>query len=73
MMFPKTKHKKRKYLCMHCLQCFSTKEILTKHKENCIFINGEQAIMMPEKGKNILQFKNHHRQMPVPFVIYVDF
>ena len=36
-------------------------------------INGEQAIRMPEKGKNILQFKNHHKQMKVPFVIYADF
>ena len=36
-------------------------------------INGEQAIRMPPKGKNILQFQNHHMQMPVPFVIYADF
>lgn len=50
-----------------------TEEILTKHQENCMVINGEQAIRMPEKGKNILQFKNHHKQMKVPFVIYADF
>ena len=28
---------------------------------------------MPQKGKNTLQFQNHHRQMQVPFVIYADF
>ena len=27
-------------------------------------INGEQAIRMPQKGKNTLQYQNHHRQMP---------
>ena len=36
-------------------------------------INGEQAIRMPHRGKNILQLQNHHNQMPVPIVIYADF
>ena len=72
LMYNKTKHKVRKHFYMHCLQCFSTEEILTKHKENCLVINREQAIRMPQKGKNILQFQNHHKQMPVPFVIYAD-
>ena len=58
---------------MHHLQCFSSKDILTKHKSNCMVINGEQAIRMPQKGKNTLQFQNYHKQMPVPIVIYADF
>ena len=28
---------------------------------------------MPEKKNNILKFTNHHKQLPVPFVIYADF
>jgi len=28
---------------------------------------------MPEEGKNILKFANHHKQMRVPFIIYADF
>ena len=36
-------------------------------------INGEQAIRMPQKGKNTLEFRNFHKQMPVPFVIYANF
>lgn len=28
---------------------------------------------MPSKDSNILRFKNFHRQLPVPFVIYADF
>ena len=73
LMFNKTKHEHRKYFRMHCLQCFCSKDILSKHKTNCMVINGEQAIRMPEKGKNTLKFQNYHKQMPVPFVIYADF
>ena len=71
-MFNQTKHEHRKYFCMYCLQCFSREDVLTEHKNNCISINGKQAINMPEKGDKVY-FKNHHKQLPVPFVIYADF
>ena len=71
-MFNQTKHEQRKYFCMYCLQCFSREDVLTEHKNNCISINGKQAINMPEKGDKVY-FKNHHKQLPVPFVIYADF
>ena len=58
---------------MHCLQCFSSERILNNHKENCIQVNGTQAIKMPDKDNNILKFNNFHKQQPVPFVIYADF
>ena len=32
-MFHKTKNKKQKYFYKSCLQCFSSKNVLTKHKE----------------------------------------
>ena len=72
MMYNKTKEKERKHFCMYCLQCFSTDEILTKHKSNCMVINGEQAIRMPKEG-SIVQFRTYHKQMPAPSVIYADF
>ena len=71
-MYNQTKHEHRKYFCMHCLQCFSQEDVLTEHKNNCILINGKQAIQMPEKG-HIVNFKNYYKQLPVPFVIYADF
>ena len=71
-MFNQTKHEHRKHFCMHCLQCFSREDVLTEHKNNCISINGEQAIKMPKKGDKVY-FKNHHKQLSVPFVIYSDF
>ena len=69
MMYNKTKYQHRKYFCIHCLQCFSTKEVVNKHMTNCMVINGEQAIRMPEKDKNTLHFQNHRSQMAAPFVI----
>ena len=67
-----TKHHGTKEFCMHCLQAFSTKEVLAKHKENCLSINGKQGIQMPKKGSKV-QFQDHHRQMPALFVVYADF
>ena len=72
-MFNQTKHEHRKHFCMHCLQCFSSEEVLNNHKNNCIQVNGTQAVKMPHKGNNILKFNNFHKQQPVPFVIYADF
>ena len=58
---------------MHCLQCFSFEKVLNNHKDNCIQVNGTQAVKMPDKDNNILKFNNFHKQLPVPFVIYADF
>ena len=72
-MYNQTKHKERKHFCMYCLQCFSSERVLNNHKENCIQVNGQQAIKMPDKDNNILKFNNFHKQQPVPLVIYADF
>ena len=72
LMYKQTKHGGRKHFCMYCLQCFSREDVLTEHKNNCISINGKQAIKMPEKGEKVF-FQNHHKQQAVPFVIYADF
>ena len=67
-MYNQTKHKEKKHFCMYCLQCFSSESILVKHANNCLTINGSQAINMPKQGDNILKFDNFHKQLPVPFV-----
>ena len=72
-MYNQTKHKESKHFCMHCLQCFSSERVLIDHKDNCITVNGTQAVKMPDKDNNILKFENFHKQQPVPFVIYADF
>ena len=72
-MYNQSKHKERKHFSMYCLQCFSSERILANRVNNCLTINGAQAINMPKQGENILKFNNFHKQLPVPFVIYADF
>ena len=69
-MFHKTKNKSKKYFCWSCWQCFSSKNVLTKHKEVCLSINGAQSGRL-EKGRT--RFKNCFKQIPAPFKIYADF
>ena len=69
-MFHKAKNKNKKYFCKSCLQCFSSKNVLTKHKEVCLSINGAQSVRL-EKGT--IKFKNYFKQIPVPFKTYADF
>ena len=64
LMFHKTKNKNRKWFCRSCLQCFSKENVLIKHKEDCLSINGVQSLKVEEK---IIEFKNHFKQLPVPF------
>lgn len=72
LLFNKTKHANRKHFCKSCLQCFSKERILNEHRPNCLAINGTQAITMPKKGSQV-KFKNYHKQLLAPFVIYADF
>ena len=55
-MYNQSKHKERKHFCMYCLQCFSSIEILDAHRKDCIVINGKQAIKMPNKDENEVEF-----------------
>ena len=69
-MFHKTKNKNKKWFCRSCLQCFSSENVLIKHKENCLSINGKQSVKL-EKG--IIEFENYFKRIQVPFKIYADF
>ena len=69
-MFHKIKNKNKKWFCKSCLQCFSSTNVLAKHKEGCLSINGKQSAKL-EKGTT--EFENYFKQIPVPFKIYADF
>ena len=53
-MFHKVKNKNKKYFCKSCLQCFSSKVVLTEHKEVCLNMNDAQSVKI-EKGT--MEFK----------------
>ena len=67
LCFTKQRIKRKKYFCKSCLQCFSSKIVLTEH---FLSINGTQSVRL-ENGT--IEFKNYFKQIPAPFKIYVDF
>ena len=69
-MFQKTKSKNKKYFYKKCLQCFSSKNVLTEHKKICLSINGAQSVKL---GKGKIEFKNAFKEIQVPFETYSDF
>ena len=68
-MFHKTKNRNKKYFFKNCLQCFSSRKVLTKHKEICLSINCAQSLRLV---KETFKFKKFFKQIPVPFKIYAD-
>ena len=68
-MFSRTKHKNKKHYCMSSTQNFTTEEILSNHKKQCLLIKGCQAVN-GESG--ITKFTNHNKQITILFKIYAD-
>ena len=52
------KIKIKKWFCRSCLQCFSSENVLIKHKENCLSINGKQSVKLEEE---IIKFENYFK------------
>ena len=69
-IFHKTKNKNKKYFCKSCLQCFSSKNVLTNHKEVCLSIDGTQFVRL-EKGT--IEFKiSNKNQSGLEFILILS-
>ena len=53
-MFHKTKNKNKKWFCTSCLQCFSSENVLIKHKESFLSNNGKESVKLE---KEIIKFE----------------
>ena len=69
-MCNKKRCKIKKHFCKFCLQCFCNERVLPEHKEACLKINGKQTVKLRSGS---IKFKNHFKQVAVPFKIYADF
>ena len=58
------------HICKKCLSHYTKEDLLEKHLFYCE--NETAAVIMPRKNA-ILNFKNHFKKLPIPFVIYADF
>ena len=59
------------FICKKCFCHFTKNELLQKHILYCSN-NETVAVKMPEPN-TMLGFKNYHKQLPIPFVVYADF
>ena len=59
------------FICKKCFSHFTNEELLEKHIEYCSK-NATAIVKMPEPN-TMLYFKNYHKQLPIPFVVYAEF
>lgn len=60
------------HFCDRCLNGFIIPAKLVAHMEYCMRKN-DCAIEMPIKGEtDLLKFKDFHKKMPAPFIVYAD-
>ena len=69
LCFTKTKNKIKKYFCKCCLQCFSSKNVLTEHKEVCLSINGAKSVILE---KETTEFKNYFKQILAKLILILS-
>ena len=68
----KTKSKDGKiFICKKCFTHYTKEELLDKHIKYCS--NNQTAIVKMPEPNTMLHFKNYHKQLPIPFVVYADF
>ena len=58
------------HICKKCLTHFTKLDLFEKHITYCSE-NETVAVKMPTK-KTILNFQNHYKKLPIPFVVYAD-
>ena len=66
-----TKHKRKEYFCMNCLQGFKEESSRNKHIGHCKD-NESVRIEMPHK-RPIVEYSDGQFQFKVPFIRYADF
>ena len=60
------------FYCRYCLHGFIREDLLQDHEPHCC-PHGAQRIELPSEDNASLYFKEYHKQLKVPFVIYADF
>ena len=71
----RTKHHGYTHVWPYCLYCFTIARLFAAHLPHCS-IHPEQKVEYPsldDPEKNIKEFKDVAKTLPVPFVLYVDF
>ena len=59
------------FICKRCFSHYTKEELLDKHIKYCS--NNATAVVEMPKPNTMLYFKNYHKKLPIPFVVYADF
>ena len=74
LLYDQNRHNESKHFCKRCLQGYSRKDLLERHKPQCKgLLKSPTRTEMLKEGKNKMLFTNLHKQMKVPYVVYADF
>ena len=58
-------------ICKRCFSHYTKPELLENHIKYCS--NNKTALVKMPDPNTMLYFKNYHKQLPIPFVVYADF
>ena len=70
-MFHKTKNKNKKYFCKSCLQCFRNKNVLPKHKEDCLSIHDIQSVNVEKEQLSLKNISSKY-QLHLKFMLILS-
>ena len=74
LLYDQNRHNESKHFCERCLHGYKTRELLERHKPECKgLLKSPTRTEMPKEGENKMAFKNYHKQMKAPYVVYADF
>ena len=66
-----TSNNKKIHICKKCLTHFTKQDLLERHSKYC---SQNETVTVKMQTKNtILNFQNHFKKLPIPFVIYAYF
>ena len=72
LLYDQNRHNESKHFCERCLHGYSRRELLERHKPECKgLLKSPTRTEMPVDNKMV--FKNYHKQMKAPYVVYVKF
>ena len=72
LLYSQSRHKARMFYCRYCFHGFIREDLLEDHEPHCVQ-HGAQHIELPGEENSSLFFKDYHKQLKEPFVIYADF
>ena len=74
LLFDQSKDSNAKHFCERCLHGYSRRDLLERYKPMCKgLLKSPIRTEMTKVGENKIAFKNHYKQMKVPYVVYADF